>query len=225
MIDRTAYNKIFENGVRHIECAKLLGQNKDYGFAVSHFVLGIEELMKYQVVMTKSVNDYSFDDVIDPTRRQSVFRNHLTKHDLLKEFQESIGNDFASKFHELILLKATGQEVTSIHPDIEKNRFKEWGAFFAIAGSEMNIPESQRERFFDWLKNANDLKNKGFYANWVNNNMETPGDVTVEQYEEALSYATSILKQTEFMKSVDLSDEEFIELLNKDLPNDTSDLA
>lgn len=214
MMEREAYNKIFDNGLRHIECAKLLGQNKDFGFAISHLILGIEELIKYQVVMTKSVNDYSFDDVIDPQKRKSVFRDHLTKHSLLREFQESTGDDFSSKFHELIFLKATGQDVTHVHPEVNDNRFKEWGAFFAIAGSDMNIPESQRNAFFEWLKNANDLKNKGFYANWINNNMETPSDVTLTQFEEALGYATSILKQTEFMKSVDLSDDEFIELLN-----------
>jgi hypothetical protein len=86
----------------------------------------------------------------------------------------------------------------------------------------MNIPENQRNAFFEWLQNANELKNKGFYANWVNNKMQIPGDVTLTQYEEALGYATSILKQTEFMKSVDLSDDEFIELLTH-VPKDVDE--
>lgn len=222
MFDRIEYNKIFDNGVKHIECAKLLGQNKLYGFAISHFILGIEELIKYQVVMTKSVNDYLFEEVIDPQKRKSVFRDHLTKHDLLKEFQEAIAEDFASRFHEIILLKAAGQDITHIHPEVSKNRFKEWGIFFALAGSDMNIPKEKRQNFFEWLGKANDLKNKGFYANWFADHMETPGDITLDQYKEALGYASSILMQTEFMKSVDLSDDEFTELL-KDVPKEADE--
>jgi AbiV family abortive infection protein len=114
MMDREAYNKIFDNGLRHIECAKLLGQNRAYGFAISHLILGIEELIKYQLVMAKSGDDDSFDNVIDPKKGKSVFRDHLTKHSLLREFHESIGDDFSSKFHELIFLKVTGQDVTHV---------------------------------------------------------------------------------------------------------------
>lgn len=216
MMDRLSYNKIFDNGVKHIECAKTLADNKLYGFAISHLILGIEELIKYQVVMTKSVNDYSFDDVLDPQKRKSVFRDHLTKHDLLKEFQESISDDFANQFLQTVVARSSGLTLTEDHSHVLKNRFKEWGAFFAFAGSEMNIPKEERNIFFEWLKNANDTKNNGFYANWKNETIETPDNFTIDEYQRALTYASSILKQTEFMKSVDLSDEEFIELLNSD---------
>lgn len=217
MMNRNDYNKIFENEVQHFEVAKLLAQKNLYGFAISHLILGLEELIKYQVIMTKSVNDFSFDDVIDPKKRKSVFKDHLTKHELIKEFQESISENFANKFFNTILLKASGQDVNDVHSEVNKNRFKVWGAFFAIAGSDMNIPELEKADFFSWLKEANNTKNKGLYVNWENNKIETPIEITEEEFNKALKYASSILKQTEFMKSVDLSEEEFIEILNSDL--------
>ena len=217
MMDRLSYNKIFDNGVKHIECAKILADNKLYGFAISHIILGIEELIKYQVVMTKSVNDYSFDDVLDPQKHKSVFRDHLTKHDLLKEFQESISDDFANQFLQTVIARSSGLTLTEDHSPILKNRFKEWGAFFAFAGSEMNIPKEERNAFFEWLKNANNTKNNGLYVNWKNETIETPDNFTIDEYQRALTYASSILRQIEFMKSVDLSGEEFIELLNSDV--------
>jgi AbiV family abortive infection protein len=214
-MDKSDYNKIFDNGAKHIECAKVLAARQMLGFAISHIILGIEELIKYQVVMTKSVNNYSFDDVIDPKKRNSIFRDHVTKHNLLKEFQESISDEFANEFLQTLVLRSNEEELIE-DTDVLKNRFKEWGAFFATVGSEMNIPNEERQNFFNWLKNANEKKNNGFYANLKNNILESPCDIKIEEYETAIKYASCILKQTEFMKSVDLSDDEFIKLLNSD---------
>lgn len=217
MMDRTEYNKIYYNGIKHIDCAKLLAANNMFGFAVSHLILGIEELIKYQVVMTKSVNNYDFENVIDPTKRKSIFKDHLTKHDLLREFQESISTEFADKFMQCIFERTQNITPSGEYDNIQKNRFKEWGAFFALAGSEMNIPEEKRGVFFDWLKNANDAKNNGFYANWLNGVVVTPESTTSSQYEDAFIYADSILKQTTFMKSVDLSEDDFNDLMNQEV--------
>jgi AbiV family abortive infection protein len=219
MMDRIDYNQIFENGVRHIEGAKLLAEINMFGFAISHLILGIEELIKYQVVMTKSVNKYSFDDVIDPQQKKSIFRNHLTKHDLIKEFLESTSSEFANEFFNKTFQRLTGQISSEDNSPILKNRFKEWGAFFAFAGADLNISEEKRDDFFAWLKNANSLKNKGFYVNWENKFLETPNSMTLDDYQAAFSYASVILKQTEFMKSVDLSDKGISALLNSDREN------
>ena len=212
MMPREEYNKIFENGLKHIESAKVLAKIEMFGSATSHLILGIEELIKYQVIMTKSVNNYPFDDVISPPKGKSIFTNHTTKHNLIKEFQESISDNFANNFFESLLLRSNeiGTEIDT--PPILNNRFKEWGLFFNIAGSEMNIPVDKRAQFFTWLKEANNTKNNGFYANWKNDKIETPdNNFAIKDYETALTYASSILKQTEFMKSVDMTEEEIIE--------------
>lgn len=211
-MNRSDYNQIFDNGVKHIEGAKILAHHEMYGFAISHLILGIEELIKYHAVMTKSVNNYPFDDVINPQNKKSIFRNHSTKHELLKEFQEAISDDFSTKFYQVIKARATGENLTENYSAILKNRFKEWGFFFNMAGSQMNIPKEERNSFFDWLAKANDTKNNGFYVDLKDEIIETPERFFEEDFKTSLSYATSILKQTEFMKSVDLTDDEILEL-------------
>ena len=218
MTDRDNYNKIFDNGLLHIDSAKLLADNGSFGFAISHLILGIEELIKYQVVATHFADNNVFaDKEVKPTNRNSIFRDHLKKHDLIKEFQQSISTEFATDFHDYIFHKATGQELQEKHLKIEKNRFKEWGSFFSVAYSEINIPETERQLFFECLKNANDTKNKGLYVNFTDTNFDSPSDIKKEQFDTALNFANAILKQTEVIKSLDLIDDEFMDILNSDI--------
>ena len=67
-----------------MECAEILAKNKMFGYAISHLILAIEELIKYQVIMTRSVNKYPFDDVIEPPKGKSVFNDHTTRGRLTK---------------------------------------------------------------------------------------------------------------------------------------------
>ena len=50
-MNRTEYNKVFDNGLKHVGAAKLLASENMHGFAISHLILGIEELMKYIVLI------------------------------------------------------------------------------------------------------------------------------------------------------------------------------
>jgi len=218
MTDRDNYNKIFDNGLLHIESAKLLADNGSFGFAISHLILGIEELIKYQVVLTHCADEKVFTDKeINPKNRNSIFRDHLIKHNLIKEFEQSISTEFATDFLDYIFHKATEQELTEKYLAIEKNRFKEWGCFFNMAYSEINIPETERLSFFEWLKTANDTKNKGFYVNWTDTSLDSPSDIKKGQFETAMNYTNAILKQTEVIKSLDITDIEFMDLLNSDI--------
>lgn len=218
MTHRDNYNKIFDNGLAHINSAKLLADNGKFGFAISHLILGMEELIKYQVVLNYFANSTSFDDKeVNPKNRNSIFKDHLKKHDLIKEFQQSISKEFSDTFHDYVLHLATGQELKEKHLEIQKNRFKEIGSFFSVSYTEINIPESERASFFEWLGKANNLKNNGFYVNWTMENFETPNDIEKTHYETALKFVDAILKQTEVIKSLDLTDDELIEILNSDV--------
>lgn len=217
MFNRNEYNKIYENAVQHIECAKLLSNEQMFWFAISHLILGIEELIKYQVVMTTEVNDYSFGDIIESKNRNSIFRNHLTKHDLAKKFQKATEGAFAKKFLEASFLKLSGQDLAKDYEEVLKNPFKEWGAFFAVTSKEMSFPDEERKVFFEWLEKANDTKNNGFYANVTGDSIDTPGTFSIEEYKKAERCASLLLRQTEFMKSVDLSDEEFDSLMKREV--------
>lgn len=212
MITKEVYIKIYENGKTHIESSKLLAQAGMFGFAISHLILGIEELIKYQVVLNNTGGQAVFNSV-DMT---AVFKDHKAKHILIEEFQTSTSIDFANAFQDYIFKISTGQEMITDH--VSSNRFKEIGAFLNCAYSEINLNESERDSFFQWLKAANTLKNRGFYVNIISNQAEAPIDLTIEDYEKALKFATVIQRQTEVIKNLDISEEEFIAILNGTLP-------
>lgn len=217
MTDRDNYNKIFDNGVSHLNSAKLLADNNEFGHAISHLVLGIEELIKYQVTATHSADNTLFTDKeINPQKRESIFRLHQTKHDLLAEFIEAGSNQFTEIFREYVFYLATGQNLKPEHQKIKENRFKEIGNLINGAFTETNFTEEERTAFFDWLKEANNNKNDGFYVDVKNNVWKTPKDFSKMNYDVALKYATVILSQTKIIKDLDITDDEFIDLLNSD---------
>ena len=220
-MEKKEYDKIYYNGEKHIKCAEILAANNMYGFAISHLILGIEELIKYQVVMTSTVNKYEFEKEIDSPKGKTIFKDHLTKHRLIKEFQESVSQEFAGKYLQILIARLQGLNSTENSSYVESNRFKEWGLFFAHSGSEMNIPDNERDNFFEWLKQANDNKNNGFYANRVDAVIITPERFTAADFEKILMYANCILMQTAFMKSVDLDDDEFEALQNQQMPDNS----
>lgn len=214
---RYQYNKIFDNGVKHMECAEILAKNQMFGYAISHLILAIEELIKYQVIMTRSVNKYPFDDVIDPPKGKSVFNDHTTKHNLIKELNEASSDAVTTKLFESLLMSSKGINLSQDEAT-SKNRFKQWGVFFRVAAASFNISEEKLKMFSEWLNDANKNKNDGFYVDWKKNQLKTPERFIIDDYEIALDYASSLLKKTEFMKSVDLTDEEILDWQKKNSP-------
>jgi AbiV family abortive infection protein len=214
MTNRDNYNKIFDNGVAHLKSAELLAVQESYGFAISHIVLGIEELIKYYVVMAKSNNAEYFETETNPHSRNSVFKDHLTKHGLIKEFQQAISEEFAEEHAKYVLDKIMDRPIKPEHVDIANNRFKEVGSFLGIAYREINLSEEEKTDFYKWLGEANNLKNNGFYVNFNNGICKSPKEIDKEQYDRASKYAEVIKNQIEVQKHLDITDDEFIDLLN-----------
>ncbi|MFY0602258.1 MAG: AbiV family abortive infection protein [Cyclobacteriaceae bacterium] len=217
-MERDQYNEIFDNGLAHIVTAELLARCKKFGFAISHLVLGIEELIKYQVVQFHSGDNSAFTpSETNPNHKKSIFRFHSTKHNLIREFQEAISSEFSKNFDEYILRKFTGQEFDAQHEKVARNRFKEIGSFLGSAYSEVNLNDDEKKQFFTWLDKANELKNRGFYANTTDyKKVQSPNSLTFEDYQLANKFARVILKQTKVIKDLDTTDEEFVEFLNSE---------
>lgn len=217
MTDRDYYNKIFYNGNSHINSAKLLADNNEYGYAISHLILGIEELIKYHVIANYFADKTLFTEKeINPVDRKSIFNFHKTKHNLLAEFIEACSKQSSETFLEYIFYSATNQPLKEVHLKIKENRFKEIGNIIQGAFSETNFTEEERTNFIDWLRKANENKNNGFYVDWKNDNWNTPKDFLKSDYEIALKYATVFLYQTKIIKDLDKTDDEFIKILNGD---------
>ena len=213
---RSKYNQIFENGVAHITAATLLANGGRFDFAISHIVLGIEELIKYQVMLNYFCQNPGFkeEDI------KAVFAKHKAKHSLLEEFQISISEEFGNDFHEYIFKSITGQQPTKSQEDTQANRFKEIGAFLSIAYKDINLSNEDRKAFFSWLKGANDLKNKGFYVDYNNNAWWFPNSLRESDFLTALKFATAIKNQIEAIKSLDITDDEFIDFMNTEVTLD-----
>ncbi|CAM4137502.1 AbiV family abortive infection protein [Cytophagaceae bacterium 50C-KIRBA] len=210
MTDRDNYNKIFENGLSHLNSAKLLAENNEYGHAISHLILGLEELIKYQVYKTCKADK----SVFKKEESTNIFKQHQTKHNLLTEFIEASSNQVAETFQEYILYSATGMKSNPEHIKILENRFKEIGYLINGAFSETNFTEEERTTFIAWLKDANNNKNNGFYVDLRNDIWISPKDFLRSDYEIALKYFTVILSQTQIIKDLNITDDEFINMLN-----------
>lgn len=207
-IKRNDYNKIFDNAIEQFETASLLSANSKFGIATSHLILGIEELMKYQVIMLLMVNRLSFENDILPAKGKSVFNDHIFKHSLAIEFQESI---CPKSFNEFFRSLNDSKGNLEIARDSLKNRFESWGFIFQLFGPDWIIPIEKRKEFFHLMKIANNEKNAGFYTSYQNGKIVSPDKFTESDYIKILFFTNIILKQTAFMKSVDLTDEEIFE--------------
>lgn len=216
-MDRDDYNKIFDNGLSHINSAKLLADNGEYGHAISHLILGIEELIKYHVMANYSVDVTIFNDQeVNPDNSRSIFNFHKTKHKLLAEFIDACSKESSEAFLEALFFDMINHPLKPEHLKIRENRFKEIGNIIYAAFSETHFTEEERADFFVWLQNANNNKNNGFYVDWKNGIWKTPKDFSKPDYETALKFTAIIQSKTQIIKDIDITDDEFIKMLNSD---------
>lgn len=201
---REKYQQIFENGISLIQSAEKVAEIENFGTATSLLILGLEELIKYQVYLDNTREEKVFEQ----SEFGKVFTDHKTKHNLISEFQEAIKPEFSEKFLQYAIKKASSQELDDNDLEIERNRFKEMGSFLSNMYQEINLTESEISDFQNWLKHANGLKNKGFYVGFKKNQWTFPSQITKTNFKTALKYVYAVKNQIEISKSLD------IELLN-----------
>ncbi|MGB1204178.1 MAG: AbiV family abortive infection protein [Chitinophagales bacterium] len=207
---REKYEKIFENGVSLIESAQKVAEINNYGTATSLLILGLEELIKYQVFL----NNLGEEDVFEQSEFKKVFSDHKTKHSLISELQEATFPEFTERFLEYVFQLATNQTLTENNLKIEQNRFKENGVYFNSLYQEIKLSKEEILDFQKWLKHANSLKNKGFYVSLKKNQWTFPSQISKKEFKNALKYALAVKNQVEVSKSLDLTEQEFIDFLN-----------
>jgi AbiV family abortive infection protein len=75
------YPVCIENGKNHFHVATLIAAMRQYGMAISHMVLGSEELLKGMVLLM----DYKGFDIRKIQGINRIFWNHRARHAVLKE--------------------------------------------------------------------------------------------------------------------------------------------
>jgi AbiV family abortive infection protein len=199
--------EMFQNAELHLKIGKVLGFEKSYGMGVAHLILGMEELIKYQVLL--------IGDEIHGAEIRKIFSDHPFKHNMIFEHQELFTDDFKKRFltnfFEVMLYEREKNDASfdkaKTMEDIEQK--------FAEDEYKYNLPFNKKDQFFIWLKNANGLKNHGLYVSLRSKTWFYPKDVTKEQFEESLYYASILMNQTHLIKYILEKDEDFKEYLIK----------
>jgi AbiV family abortive infection protein len=217
-MDRESYNLCYQNGKKHIDLARRLGDDRDYGTAISFIVLGLEELIKYLVIKNALLNKKRFTD----REINGLFSSHVEKHKIIVEFLESTKEDFAEKFILSLFNEMTNRPLTDDLKIVKKNRFREFGSMAGL--TEKHLTENEINIFIHWVdKNADNLKNKGLYVDRESKSthlekskLTSPNSVNENDFKLVLKFADSFLKQATFSKDLDLTDEEFEKLMNSE---------
>jgi AbiV family abortive infection protein len=166
-----AYPIVVENGDRHGRVAAILADNNEYGNAVSHLILGAEELLKATLLVMESKG-------FNLRHNKSIgklFSHHWARHAIFKEplsiwlfFQRLIKNGSNSASN-----KGVGFFGMAV-------RF-----FYGAMDGYLN---------YAWWDQADERKERGFYVDWCGSLVD-PGSITKEQYEIALHHSKSLQRE------------------------------
>lgn len=192
-----------ENAKRHIQTSKLLVESDIFGIAVSHLILGAEEYIKAFILLCLN-GDSSF---INDNEKLQLFRNHKFKHEHVTLFLKSISDSETSNFEQKFLdsfMKNEPLPMYSVDGHYINNVFK-----------LVSLDDNSLLRLEIWLKEANDLKNNGFYVG-VNENWTTPANFSKEDYNKGYECISILEKAISPLFELPITDEEFIDYLNRD---------
>lgn len=191
----------YENGKLHFMYSNIASQNKDFGFAISHLVLGAEEMIKALILVCLHGDIY----FIDTKEKESIFRHHTFKQVNIKEFFTSLTNesqeDYETNFIEY-----------KCSPEKYNNKYQATSFFLSKSLNLGVIEESEIDKLIQLLDSANDFKNKGFYVDY-NFDWKIPSDISKETFEEYENLATKLSSFIEPIFTLPLTDERIMDFL------------
>jgi AbiV family abortive infection protein len=179
----------YENGRRHLKYSKIAGKEKDFGFAVSHVVLGVEELIKGLILICSHGDRY----FLSTEEKQKIFTHHNFKHFNIKQFFTALSAQEVEEYHE--------------HPFSSINNKFQSTAHFLSKGLRLDtLDEDEVDNLIELMNSANQLKNRGFYvdygADWV-----IPEGIGVELYSKYAKTGEILLKYVEPIFTLPVTDE------------------
>jgi len=215
-MDRENYILCYHNGKKHIDLGITLGEKQDYGTAISFFILGLEELVKYIVIQMASGERNLFTD----KELNFLFSSHTGKHKILIEYLEATKLDFGENYMLSVFNKLIVRPLNEEQETLQLNRFKGLGTMIGVV--EQNLTGEEIDSFILWLKNdADNFKNRGLYVNKedrskdiLNSKLISPSAIEENEYILILKFANSFLSQATFLKDIDLTDDEFTDFMN-----------
>lgn len=171
-----AYRQSLVSADKHRDIAISIAKAEQYGISVSHLILGTEEMVKALLLLIQSIGI----EVRNVPSVHLFFTDHIIKHNLAVylNMMYSVIKPFMGiiyKKREEIHNPNTKQEYTQVEKAILSKDEKRLKVIFK------DLPG-----MFDWWDEANKMKNRGFYVDY-STSIETPMQVTYEEYREALT--------------------------------------
>ena len=153
---------VIKNADRHFLCADILVQNDQPQNAISHLILGSEELVKsfWCLLMSRNVNLKQLPWFT------KLFYNHKIRHGLLKDFFSV----YLFFFNATLPSRSKGDGLLKNIQVLLSRSINAYGNY-------------------NWWKRADDLKQQTFYVDFKDGLLD-PSSVTKADYDIALKYVT-----------------------------------
>jgi AbiV family abortive infection protein len=172
------YKKLEDNGEMHFAISEYLITKGYHGAAVSHLILGTEELIKALALFMES-KGFSVRRIKGVSR---LFSQHVPRHHLMRDF-----------FSVWLFLRPfikewerTDGHYSIAEFDREGNVI---GGFLKNSIGKTLTGWIRARSNFEWWKNADMLKQRGFYVDYADR-LICPDDIDIKQYQEALAHVS-----------------------------------
>lgn len=182
----------YENGKKHLFYGNIAGTQQDYGIAVSHLVLSVEEMIKSLLLLCS----YVYNDLLTTEEKRKIFIRHDYKHSNVKEFLFALSEKNISYYHE----NPFDREIT--------NKFQIIAHFLSRGLKLESLQERDIKQLIDLVNKANDFKNKGFYVDYQNNWI-TPDSITQKIFVKYHALSKRLLNYIEPIFTIPIIDERF----------------
>jgi AbiV family abortive infection protein len=184
---RQGFDFIMLNAKAHLRTAELTASEGLYGIANSHLILCSEEAIKGYMVFSRH-----FDPELAIKDFQKFFSDHKFKHQTIRDMMSFL--NFTSRMLDisigpLLQLAMTKKRKNVSEDEILAARDKGVDDLIAWLKFMPNIEYNEQ-----WWNEANTNKNKGFYVNLLNDNWQTPSEITEEHYEKSFQIVTQLLE-------------------------------
>lgn len=181
-----AYKNAFATADVHRVSAQSIAGNGHFGTAVSHLVLGTEELTKGLLLFLQSFSI----DVRNVPSIHLFFSDHILKH----QFAIYVNTMYPMLKLFMGVVYKMKEELHNPDANIEYTPLEE--AFLSKDQKRIQAAFKDMPEMFDWWDEANKMKNKGFYVDYTNS-LETPMQVKEHEYLQAISITENFRTQLE----------------------------
>lgn len=191
----------YENALKHFEVGNILAKAENFGFAISHLILGSEEIIKALILVRLNAEG----DFINNKQKEELFRNHSFKHINIRDFFVSLTNaeqhDYYENWYDLI------------NPSLVKNKFRKTGFFSSRTLKLGTISEEEVDNIETLINDANNLKNRGLYVDY-RNNWKLPSDLKREDYNKYAGLVEKLRKFIEPIFTTSLDNDDLCEFIH-----------